>query len=431
MEKVHRTLLDGRISDIPGATERIVDDRIFIEQYDVEGAPTVEEIMGEGWGRHDDEPDPGTPDAPDEVVDGKELERSRSRSHQPIVLVRDTHPVHEGYAKAKLTTAGPGGYARRAEKIESVTPRVEDGESEEAAQAGRLEEQSNKSFVRVANAAATMANGGNSLIHRAAVNHSMGYYRVLGPNPCSFCLALAAQGVIYGADAYYDTNQRFTGQGTAKVHDGCQCSLEPVSMVDGTEALPPGVAEARDMWNSLRGQMAGMNSQERLAYFRRVVKDGKIDERAVLKEERPELRERREELWVTIPGLMVQLSFWKKWKEDHPQTTEAAEHAESMLREQLEMRLQQWDRYAFPETDWTAEYDFMLGRAASIYDDQTYAGYVVRGDTPRAAAMERRGEVETTQFTYEFATWLREQKPDAHELHEKYWPEQITAETFK
>lgn len=431
MRQVHRPLLEGRIAEIPGATERIVDDRIYLEQYDVEGAPTVEEVMGPGWGRDPDDPVAGDPDAPDAVENLAELDRARSRGEQlPIVLAPDPYPINDASARARMRIKGPDSYAKQAAKIAEVTPRVdEDGapvdpmdeQAQGAARKGRLEKQSGKSFVRAANAASRLANASTEFIDRAAKNHRMGYYRVLGPNPCPFCIALAAQAAIYGGHSYDDTNLRFTGEGVAKVHDGCQCSLEPVPMNDDTQALPPGVEEARELWKSVEGQMRGMTHAEKLKYFRRVIKDGKVDERAVLKEERPEIRSRREELQLAIPHLMVELTFWDMWIENHPESSERALSSQQHIREQLEFRLQEWGKYSFPETDWSEEFEWAMQRAAALLDEQTVNAYWLRTDTPAARAAARRGEVDTMTWHYEFNKWLLESYPEANQNYDEHW----------
>lgn len=71
----------------------------------------------------------------------------------------------------------------------------------------------------------------------------IGYCRVADADPCAFCAMLASRGVYYlgeeltGADAgtglytsdsFKASNARFAGDGRFKVHDGCECTMEPV-----------------------------------------------------------------------------------------------------------------------------------------------------------------------------------------------------------
>lgn len=56
----------------------------------------------------------------------------------------------------------------------------------------------------------------------------LGYLRVTKSDPCYFCAALASRGIIYGEDSFDLSDPRFTGKGTAKVHDSCACALKPV-----------------------------------------------------------------------------------------------------------------------------------------------------------------------------------------------------------
>lgn len=56
----------------------------------------------------------------------------------------------------------------------------------------------------------------------------LGYLRVTKTDPCYFCAALASRGIIFGEDSFDLSDPRFTGAGTAKVHDSCACALKPV-----------------------------------------------------------------------------------------------------------------------------------------------------------------------------------------------------------
>jgi hypothetical protein len=55
-----------------------------------------------------------------------------------------------------------------------------------------------------------------------------GYVRVTDGEPCYFCAALASRGADYKEDSFKESDARFEGPGTAKVHDSCGCHLRPV-----------------------------------------------------------------------------------------------------------------------------------------------------------------------------------------------------------
>lgn len=54
-----------------------------------------------------------------------------------------------------------------------------------------------------------------------------GYVRVTTGKPCFFCAALASRGAVYKGDSFDESDARFEGPGTAKVHDSCGCVLRP------------------------------------------------------------------------------------------------------------------------------------------------------------------------------------------------------------
>lgn len=65
------------------------------------------------------------------------------------------------------------------------------------------------------------------------------YTRVLGPTPCYFCAMLASRsapsmvrGGRFHADSYTYSDALFVGDGTAKVHDNCKCSMKPIYRTD-------------------------------------------------------------------------------------------------------------------------------------------------------------------------------------------------------
>jgi hypothetical protein len=73
-------------------------------------------------------------------------------------------------------------------------------------------------------------NGGRQTLYDNILEdpEAMGYIRVTRANPCYFCAMLASRGIVFGEDSFDESDPRFTGKGTAKVHDNCYCALKPV-----------------------------------------------------------------------------------------------------------------------------------------------------------------------------------------------------------
>lgn len=64
---------------------------------------------------------------------------------------------------------------------------------------------------------------------RKARRRAIGWARVTDNDPCYFCGLLASQGAFYvREDSFKASNAKFVGDGVAKVHDHCRCSLRPV-----------------------------------------------------------------------------------------------------------------------------------------------------------------------------------------------------------
>lgn len=86
----------------------------------------------------------------------------------------------------------------------------------------------------------------------------VGYARVVDADPCPFCAMLASRGVyymgeertvgLYRSDSFRDSDARFAGDGEFKVHDHCQCTLEPVYERGGKIRLPGNGNELAKEW---------------------------------------------------------------------------------------------------------------------------------------------------------------------------------------
>lgn len=97
----------------------------------------------------------------------------------------------------------------------------------------------------------------------------LGYLRVTKTDPCYFCAALASRGIIYGEDSFDVSDPRFTGTGTAKVHDSCACHLKPV-YTDNDE-FKVDTANFEALWFQWSGPTE--NSNDPMYNFRRAYED--------------------------------------------------------------------------------------------------------------------------------------------------------------
>lgn len=93
--------------------------------------------------------------------------------------------------------------------------------------------------------------GGRQTIHRAAEQDAvaLGWVRVTRAKPCAFCAMLASRGLQYRSfkeGSFDESDARFTGDGDAKVHDGCGCSLKPV--YSDNDPLVDRTKEFADLW---------------------------------------------------------------------------------------------------------------------------------------------------------------------------------------
>lgn len=118
----------------------------------------------------------------------------------------------------------------------------------------------------------------------------IGYARVADADPCAFCAMLASRGVyylgeeltgksagfsLYSRDSFTQANARFIGDGQFKVHDGCECTLEPV-YYDGTGPvkLPGDGNRLAEQW----AQIASGREKDAFATWRRWIDSGTLPE---------------------------------------------------------------------------------------------------------------------------------------------------------
>lgn len=118
----------------------------------------------------------------------------------------------------------------------------------------------------------------------------IGYARVADADPCAFCSMLASRGVyylgeevtgkaagagLYTTDSFTASNARFAGDGEFKVHDGCECTLEPVYYDgDGKIKLPGDGNRLADQWAAV----AAGRGKDSFAAWRRWIDSGTLPE---------------------------------------------------------------------------------------------------------------------------------------------------------
>jgi len=90
------------------------------------------------------------------------------------------------------------------------------------------------------------------------------YLRVTDADPCYFCAMLASRGPVYDEDSFDDSNPRFFGPGDYKVHDHCNCTLEPLYYSDAKAAGRAEEFEA--LWRTSGATKSG---REAIREFRR------------------------------------------------------------------------------------------------------------------------------------------------------------------
>lgn len=151
----------------------------------------------------------------------RDLELGGGRSSYVFEPVK---PINFEQIERSLRHVGP---AREAKKVLEIRER----ELEPTMERALLEDARETTARSVAGAVARHAQAGargTTYVNVQADPVCLGYLRVTKTNPCYFCAALASRGIIYGEDSFDLSDPRFTGRGTAKVHDSCACALKPV-----------------------------------------------------------------------------------------------------------------------------------------------------------------------------------------------------------
>lgn len=98
---------------------------------------------------------------------------------------------------------------------------------------------------------------------RTGGHGAVGYARVVDKDPCPFCAMLGSRGAVYRSDAFEGSDALFSGDNKFKVHDACECTLEPVYGRSATD-LPPGNAALAAEWAEIAS-----GQDDPYAYWRR------------------------------------------------------------------------------------------------------------------------------------------------------------------
>ena len=168
--------------------------------------------------------------------------------------------VDDGVRKS-LMAVGPGDYMNKATDIRRL-------DLEPAIEKAFLEEAKRVTTDKLAAAAVRHAQaGGRQTVHENSEKDpvALGWVRVTREDPCFFCAMLASRGLAYRPfkEGSFDmSDARFTGDGDAKVHDQCGCSLKPVYA--DNDPLVAKTGKFSDMWS-----MWGAGGGDAVVRFRR------------------------------------------------------------------------------------------------------------------------------------------------------------------
>lgn len=130
----------------------------------------------------------------------------------------------EEQIRTSLLVVGPRDYLNKASDIRRL-------DADPAQTAALLREAKEATVAKVAASTVRHAqNGGRQTLIDASRSDRLaqGYVRVTKDKPCFFCAMLASRGLVYADDSFTASDARFTGDGTAKVHDSCQCGMKAV-----------------------------------------------------------------------------------------------------------------------------------------------------------------------------------------------------------
>ncbi|BAH52285.1 hypothetical protein [Rhodococcus opacus] len=114
-----------------------------------------------------------------------------------------------------------------------------------------------------------VADGGRQTVARAVRldEKASGWIRVTDGEPCFFCAMLVTRGPVYKGTSFDRSDPRFTGDGTAKVHDGCGCTIQALYS-------PWKPSEQEKVWNEMwKDSTKNKSGADALKAFRQAYED--------------------------------------------------------------------------------------------------------------------------------------------------------------
>lgn len=172
--------------------------------------------------------------------------------------------------ETSLRVTGPVAYQKKLDKINQLdmTPELERALLQDALETA--------GDTVAGSAVRHTLNGGRDQMRDIA--HAdpkvIGWARVTRDAPCFFCAMLASRGPVYGQKVFEASNSLFSGAGTAKVHDSCQCTMEPAYARGG--AWPGRGRDFEALWNQATTMSAG-GPREDMRAFRALIEGRKYE----------------------------------------------------------------------------------------------------------------------------------------------------------
>lgn len=183
---------------------------------------------------------------------------------EPMFKMPDIEDITDEQIFTALRVTGPIAYQKAVTRVNDLkthgapmTDEVEKALLDEAFQSAAK--------TSAASAMRLTLDGGRDQMTTAAKSdrRALGWARVTAADPCYFCAMLASRGFDYGKNAFAASDSLFVGEGKAKVHDGCRCTMEPSFSTDSE--LPAHSAEWESLWVANTGDVFG---KEKVRKFR-------------------------------------------------------------------------------------------------------------------------------------------------------------------
>ncbi len=131
----------------------------------------------------------------------------------------------------------------------------DDQESADRSAEGRKAQLMEDAITRAASAAVRhVTTAGHDRIYDSidADPVATGYARVTKPGCCYFCAMLASPALVFKDDSFDESDARFQGPGTVKVHDTCGCGLRPA--FSRADPAPERNEALEELWISMKDQ---------------------------------------------------------------------------------------------------------------------------------------------------------------------------------